>query len=79
VRRKCISYSYVKDREKLVIILKKYCIRVNRLFVFQCFSNIFKRGSYKIKGDSLGLAEEGKVSEKGGVANKNTNKKACKL
>jgi hypothetical protein len=60
-------------------VLKEYYIRVNRLFVFQCFSNVFKKGSYKIKWGSLGLAEKDKVSKKGGVASKNTNKKAYKL
>jgi hypothetical protein len=53
-----------------VIVLKEYCIRVNRLFVFQCFSNVFKRGSYEIEGGSLGLAERGEVGEKGGVVSK---------
>jgi hypothetical protein len=49
------------------------------LFVFQYFSDIFKRGSYKIERNSLGLAEKGKVGEKRGVINKDTNKKAYKL
>jgi hypothetical protein len=79
VKKKCVSYSYVKDKKKLIITLKEYYIRVNRLFVFQCFSNVFKKGSYKIKRDSLGLAERGKVDGKRGVASKNTSKKACKL
>jgi hypothetical protein len=70
VRRKCVNCSYVKNREKLMIVLKKYYIKVNKLFVFQCFSNVFKRGSYKVERDSLGLAEKGKVSEKKGVASK---------
>jgi hypothetical protein len=79
VKRKCVSYSYVKDKEKLVIVLKEYYIRVNKLFVFQCFNNVFKRSSYKIKKGSLGLAEKGKVSKKEEVISKNTSKKACKL
>jgi hypothetical protein len=74
VRKKCVSYSYVKDKKKLVIMLKEYCTRVNRLFVFQCFSNVFKGGSCKVKGGSLGLAERGKVSKKGGVASKRAYK-----
>jgi hypothetical protein len=56
-------------------VLKKYYTRVNKLFVFQCFSDIFKRGSYKIEKGSLGLAKRGKVSKKEGVA----SKRACKL
>jgi hypothetical protein len=60
-------------------MLKEYCIKVNRLFVFQCFSNVFKRGFYKVEKGSLGLAERGKVSEKEEVISKNTNKKAYKL
>jgi hypothetical protein len=75
VRRKCVNYSYVKGKKKLVIVLKEYYIRVNRLFVFQCFSNVFKRDSCEIKRGSLGLAERGGVSEKGGVA----SKRACRL
>jgi hypothetical protein len=34
VKRKCVGCSYVKDREKLVIVLREYCTGVNRLFVF---------------------------------------------
>jgi hypothetical protein len=49
------------------------------LFVFQCFSDVFKKGSCKVKKNCLGLAERGEVSKKEGVANKNTNKEACKL
>jgi hypothetical protein len=49
------------------------------LFVFQCFSDVFKKGSCKIEKGSLGLAERDKVSEKEEVINKNTNKKAYKL
>jgi hypothetical protein len=79
VRRKCVSCSYVKGKEKLVIVLREYCTKVNRLFVFQCFSDVFKRGSCEVERGSLGLAEKGEVSEKGGVASKNTNKEACKL
>jgi hypothetical protein len=75
VKKKCVSYSYVKDRKKLVIVLKEYCIRVNKLFVFQCFSNVFKKGSCEVKKGSLGLAERGEVGGKEGVI----NKKACKL
>jgi hypothetical protein len=74
VRRKCVSYSYVKSKKKLVIVLKEYYIRVNRLFVFQCFSNVFKGGFCKIEKDSLGLAEKGGVGRKGGVANKRAYK-----
>jgi hypothetical protein len=62
-----------------MIILREYYIRVNRLFVFQYFSNVFKRGFYKIEEDSLGLAEKGEVNRKKEVANKNTSKEACKL
>jgi hypothetical protein len=75
MRRKCVSCSYIKGREKLIIVLKEYCIRVNRLFVFQCFSDVFKRGFCEVERGSLGLVERGKVSEKEGV----TNKGACKL
>jgi hypothetical protein len=49
------------------------------LFVFQYFSNIFKKGSYEIKEDSLGLAEKGKVSKKEEVISKDISKKAYKL
>jgi hypothetical protein len=56
-------------------MLKKYCIRVNRLFVFQCFSNVFKKGFCKIERDSLSLAERGKVGGKEEVV----SKKAYKL
>jgi hypothetical protein len=56
-------------------VLKEYYTKVNRLFVFQCFSNVFKEGSYKVEKDSLGLAEKGKVDKKEEV----TNKKAYKL
>jgi hypothetical protein len=62
-----------------MIMLREYYTKVNRLFVFQCFSNVFKKGSYKIEGNSLGLAERDKVSGKERVINKNTNKEACKL
>jgi hypothetical protein len=75
VRRKCVNCSYVKGKEKLIIVLREYCIRVNKLFVFQYFSDVFKRGSYKVERDSLGLAERGGVGKKGGVA----SKKAYKL
>jgi hypothetical protein len=56
-------------------MLKEYCIRVDKLFVFQYFSDVFKRGSYKVKRGSLDLAEKGEVSGKKGVI----NKKAYKL
>jgi hypothetical protein len=74
VRRKCVSCSYVKGKEKLMIVLKKYYIRVDKLFVFQCFSDVFKRGSYKIKEGSLGLAERGEVNKKEGVVSKEAYK-----
>jgi hypothetical protein len=79
VKKKCVNYSYVKGKKKLVIILRKYYIRVNKLFVFQCFSDVFKRSSYKIEKGSLSLAKKGKVSKKEEIVNKNTNKKAYKL
>ena len=75
MRRKCVSCSYVKDKEKLIIVLKKYYIKVNRLFVFQYFSDVFKRSFYKVKGGSLGLAEKSGVSKREGVV----SKKACRL
>jgi hypothetical protein len=75
MRRKCVGCSYVKGREKLMIVLREYCTRVNRLFVFQCFSDVFKKGSCEVKRGSLGLAERGEVNRKGGVI----SKKACKL
>jgi hypothetical protein len=75
IRRKCVSCSYVKGREKLVIMLKKYCTKVNKLFVFQYFSDVFKKGSYKVKKGSLGLAERGEVGGKKEVV----SKEACKL
>jgi hypothetical protein len=58
-----------------VIVLKEYYIRVNRLFVFQCFSDVFKRGSCEVEKGSLGLAERGKVGGKEEVV----SKEACKL
>jgi hypothetical protein len=79
IKRKCVSYSYVKGKEKLIIVLKEYYTKVNKLFVFQCFSDVFKRGSYKVEKSSLGLAERGEVSRKEEVINKNTSKKAYKL
>jgi hypothetical protein len=79
VRRKYVNYSYVKGREKLMIILKKYYTKVNRLFVFQCFSDVFKKGFCKVEGGSLGLAKKGKVGKKGGVVNKDISKEAYKL
>jgi hypothetical protein len=51
-------------------VLRKYYIKVNRLFVFQCFSNVFKKGSCEVERGSLGLAERGKVGGKEGVASK---------
>jgi hypothetical protein len=62
-----------------VIVLREYCTGVDKLFVFQCFSDVFKGGSYKVEGGSLGLAEKGRVSEKEGVASKDTSKEAYKL
>jgi hypothetical protein len=62
-----------------VIVLRKYCTEVNRLFVFQCFSDVFKESSFEIEGGSLGLAERGEVGRKEGVANRNTSKEAYKL
>jgi hypothetical protein len=56
-------------------MLRKYYIKVNKLFVFQYFSNVFKRGSYKVKKGSLGLTEKDRVNKKKEVA----NKKAYKL
>jgi hypothetical protein len=79
VRRKCVGCSYVKGREKLVIVLREYCTGVDRLFVFQCFSDVFKGGSCEVEGGSLGLAERGGVGGKGGVASKDTSKEACRL
>jgi hypothetical protein len=58
-----------------MIVLRKYYIEVNRLFVFQCFSDVFKEGSYEREGGSLGLAERGEVGGKEEVA----SKKACRL
>jgi hypothetical protein len=75
IRRKCVGYSYVKGREKLVIVLKKYYTEANRLFVFQCFSDVFKGGSCEVEEGSLGLAERGGVGGKEGVA----SKEACRL
>jgi hypothetical protein len=70
VKKKCVSYNYVKDKKKLVIILKEYYTEVNRLFVFQCFSDVFKGGFCEIKKSSLGLAERGGVGEKEEVISK---------
>jgi hypothetical protein len=58
-----------------VIVLKKYYTKVNRLFVFQCFSDVFKGGSCEVERGSLGLAEKGEVGEKEGVV----SKEACRL
>jgi hypothetical protein len=79
VRRKCVSCSYVKGKEKLIIVLKEYYTGVNRLFVFQYFSDVFKGGSCEIEGGGLGLAERGGVGEKEGVASKVISKEACRL
>jgi hypothetical protein len=62
-----------------MIVLREYYIRVNRLFVFQCFSDVFKRGSCEIQKGSLGLAEKGEVGRREGVASKDTSKEACRL
>jgi hypothetical protein len=62
-----------------MIMLRKYCTKVNRLFVFQYFSNVFKGGSYKVEKSSLGLAERDKVDRKGEVVSKDTSKEACKV
>jgi hypothetical protein len=43
--------------------------------LFLCFSNVFKKGFYKIKKGSLGLAKKDKVDRKEEVVNKNTNKR----
>jgi hypothetical protein len=75
IKKKCVSCSYIKDREKLVIMLKEYYTKVNRLFVFQYFSDVFKKGSCEVERSSLGLAEKDRVNRKGGVV----SKKACKL
>jgi hypothetical protein len=74
IKRKYISYSYVKGKKKLIIILKEYYIRVNRLFVFQYFSNVFKKGFYKIEKGSLGLTEKSKVNKKEKIVNKRAYK-----
>jgi hypothetical protein len=58
-----------------VIVLRDYCTKVNRLFVFQCFSNVFKRGFCEVEGGSLGLAERDRVDKKEGVV----SKEACRL
>jgi hypothetical protein len=60
-------------------MLKKYYTEVNKLFVFQCFSDVFKKGSCEIKEGSLGLTKKSKVNKKKEVISKNTNKKAYKL
>jgi hypothetical protein len=59
-------------------VLRKYCTKVNRLFVFQCFSNIFKRGSCEVEGGSLGLAEKGEVDRKEEVISKEAYKLQAK-
>jgi hypothetical protein len=40
---------------------------------------LLKKGFYKIKEGSLGLAERGGVGEKRGVISKDISKEACKL
>jgi hypothetical protein len=60
-------------------VLREYYTRVDRLFVFQCFSDVFKKGSYEVEEGSLGLAERGRVSGKEEVTSKDTSKKACRL
>jgi hypothetical protein len=62
-----------------MIVLKEYYTEVNKSFVFQCFSNVFKEGFCKVKEGSLGLAKKGEVDEKKEVVSKSTSKKACKL
>jgi hypothetical protein len=79
IRRKCVSCSYVKGRKKLVIVLREYYTEVNKLFVFQYFSDVFKKGFCEVEGGSLGLAERGEVGGKEGVISKSTNKKVYKL
>jgi hypothetical protein len=58
-----------------MIVLREYCTRVNRLFIFQYFSDIFKRGFCEVERSSLGLAKRGGVNKKKEVASKG----ACKL
>jgi hypothetical protein len=58
-----------------VIVLREYCIKVDRLFVFQCFSDVFKGGFCEVEEGSLGLTERGGVGGKGEVA----SKEACRL
>jgi hypothetical protein len=48
-------------------VLKEYCTRVNRLFVFQCFSDVFKEGSCEVEKGSLGLAKKVKLVGKKGL------------
>jgi hypothetical protein len=79
IKRKCVGCSYVKGREKLVIMLREYCTGVDRLFVFQCFSDVFKKGSCEVEGGSLGLTEKGGVNRQREVASKNTSKEAYRL
>jgi hypothetical protein len=74
IRKKCVSCSYVKSKEKLIIMLKEYYTEVNRLFVFQCFSDVFKRGFYKVEKSSLGLAERDRVNKKKEVVSKEAYK-----
>jgi hypothetical protein len=62
-----------------VIVLREYYTGVNRLFVFQYFSDVFKGGSCKVEEGSLGLAERGRVGRKEGVTSKDTSKEACRL
>jgi hypothetical protein len=75
VKKKCVNCSYVKGKKKLIIVLRKYYTKINRLFVFQYFSNVFKRGFCKIEKGSLGLAEKDRVNKKKEVVSKGV----CKL
>jgi hypothetical protein len=60
-------------------MLREYCTEVNRLFVFQCFSNVFKKGFCEVEEGNLGLAKRGGVGGEKGVANKDISKEAYKL
>jgi hypothetical protein len=39
----------------------EYYTGVNRLFVFECFGDVFKGGSYKVKRGGLGLTGGGGI------------------
>jgi hypothetical protein len=60
-------------------VLKEYYTEVNRLFVLQYFSDVFKKGFYKVEKSSLNLAEKDKVDRKREVVSKDTNKEIYKL